>query len=458
MNQNFEIEGLNLTLPEFSRHIANLKLICESTKVLPEGSILYKHNSYEVDMENINKQKNLSILSRKCSSILEIGFNTGHSALLMLVSNPNCRLHCIDICTHPYVKHCFSYMKINFGDRITLFEGDSHSGLEDLKKKGETFDMTHIDGSKDFCVINIDYFLSRNITKKYIVMDDTNMPHIEYLWNGYIRDRHFDDMLRGKSELFPTNRHGIAKLFSCDLKICVASLALGEKYKKIVKYGTKTKEEYCKRHFYDFCNDESVYDTSRPYAWSKIRLIQKCMESNERSQGKDSQMYDYIVWMDADTFVMNPEKKLEVFISDLSQGRDILIAQDWHMINSGVMFIKNSEWSRKFLDALWDKTEFLNDNNWEQTAIIDMYDKNILDCKNHITVLPMDRQREINAYYCNFKLGDFLIHLAGCFREDNDHGLAEMMNRVCPMKMDEESDAEYEIRQSIVHMVFDENR
>ena len=73
----------------------------------------------------IYKQLNLYSLGRTAKNILEIGFNTGHSALLFLISNPESKLTCFDIVSHKYTMPCFEYLNSLFPGRINLIAGDS---------------------------------------------------------------------------------------------------------------------------------------------------------------------------------------------------------------------------------------------------------------------------------------------------------------------------------------------
>ena len=59
------------------------------------------------------------------------------------------------------------------------------------------------------------------------------------------------------------------------MKFAILTLAIGDQYKKTVQPSQQTKKEYCARHGYEYIDDESVYDPSRPIAWSKILLIKK---------------------------------------------------------------------------------------------------------------------------------------------------------------------------------------
>ena len=59
------------------------------------------------------------------------------------------------------------------------------------------------------------------------------------------------------------------------MKIAVCSFVIGDRYKDIVKYGIQTRINYCKKHNYDYIDDDSIYDRSRRIEWSKILIVQK---------------------------------------------------------------------------------------------------------------------------------------------------------------------------------------
>ena len=227
------------------------------------------------------------------------------------------------------------------------------------------------------------------------------------------------------------------------MKIALCSLAIGEHFKDEVRYGIIGKKIYCYKHSYSFRDDEDVYDTSRPIAWSKINLALKCLNEKD-NEGNNK--FDYVVWMDADTNIMDFEHKLEDFIHRLMDGMDVMVAQDFKEINTGVIFIKNTEWSKMFLNYVYSLTEFLNYSHWEQDAIIHIYENRLIECHSHIKRLYCLQSREFNPYYQVYRYGDFLIHFAGCFRDGKTHGLGHMMNMFCPLKMDIDSEADYQQR------------
>lgn len=219
------------------------------------------------------------------------------------------------------------------------------------------------------------------------------------------------------------------------MKIGVCSLTIGEEYRNYTKYGRLNKIEYCKKHGYDFIEDESVYDKTKPIPWSKLLLIEKYLP-----------LYDYVVWMDSDMYIMNMDIRLESFIEKMAYStnptcgeRDIMCGSDWKMLNTGTLFVKNSEFSKKFLRSVFEHTEYEVTGNWEQDAFIDLFHKNFMNCKEKILVA---KPQDFNSYWFNYYDGQFILHFAGT----RGWGLRCIMYRMCPMRMDEDNDDSFNWR------------
>ena len=136
----------------------------------------------------IDKIKNICeiIITHKPKTILEIGFNSGFSALLILFSNSELNLTCVDWCKHEYTKPCYMKIKETFGERITLISGSSIDVLPTLNNK---YNLIHIDGSHHFTDvindINNSYKLSEHGT--IIIFDDYNFTILHIIWNIFIQ-------------------------------------------------------------------------------------------------------------------------------------------------------------------------------------------------------------------------------------------------------------------------------
>ena len=187
----------------------------------------------------------------------------------------------------------------------------------------------------------------------------------------------------------------------------ICSLVLGAEYKKSVELCTQSQEDYALRHGYTRITDESVYDSKRPFAWYKISLLQKYLSQ-----------YDFLVWMDADVLIMNPEIELEVFINMLKSSSFMFIGHDLNSLNMGVFVIRNCPLAHEFLADVWNKTEYLHHVWWEQAAVIDFW-KNSQKYKPHIDILEHRHINIMNAFHpeidpdVQWLPGDFGIHFAG---------------------------------------------
>lgn len=160
---------------------ASLKVVIESTGVLPEGNCVYYHNSFHVFPELINKRANILWAAQDRSAICEIGFNAGHSAVLLALPN-NAGITFFDIAEHPYVEPCFNHLQRELHNKMTLIKGDSRVTLPAyISSHGcEQFDLIHVDGGHQENVFVSDFACALKLAKKdaLIIVDDTNIPYI----------------------------------------------------------------------------------------------------------------------------------------------------------------------------------------------------------------------------------------------------------------------------------------
>ena len=216
------------------------------------------------------------------------------------------------------------------------------------------------------------------------------------------------------------------------MKIGLCTLTIGEAYKERTKWTTVNKRNYCKHHGYDFIEDESIWDKSKPIPWSKILLLLKYIEN-----------YDYIVWIDADILIMNMGIKIETFI-ERYPGYDQISGSDWKMQNTGVWIIKNTMFSKLFLQEVWDNVYDEKSDprerymNWEQGSVINLMDRNFMNCKDKIKVTYPE---EMNSYWFNYFPGHFVLHFAGVRDE-----LDSLIREYYPERLDTDSEQSYQDR------------
>jgi len=152
-----------------------------------EGNIFMLHHTFEYTNVYLNKTKNISnlVLNKNIKNVMEIGFNSGFSTLLILMTNPNVCITCFDLCEHKYTIPCYEKIKETFGDRIKLICGDSTKTLQNVNNQ---FDLIHIDGGHSTEIASSDIVNSYRLSKKgtILIMDDYDFINLNELWNSCI--------------------------------------------------------------------------------------------------------------------------------------------------------------------------------------------------------------------------------------------------------------------------------
>ena len=168
-------------------------------------------------------------------------------------------------------------------------------------------------------------------------------------------------------------------------KICVTTLTDARNYSPVQRFlrwrnfdgilelTWHNKWEYARKHEYNFYDGSDWMDTSRPPAWSKIKAVQHLLEEEK---------CDWVMWTDADTVIMNSDKKIEDFLP-ADPTKDLLVGSDkGGGYNSGVFVLRNSAWSKRFLQQWWDMESYVNppglslsgDNHALKALLRDMVD------------------------------------------------------------------------------------
>jgi hypothetical protein len=188
INQDLKLEIENII--KTAKKIINTDLlpIIKTRGEGLEGNIFMYHLTTDYTNDFFDKQVNLILAAKKQISVaLEIGFNAGFSALLMLLANDSIKITCVDICDHSYTKPCFKKLKEMFNDRIDLIPGDSTIVLPTLINN--KYDLIHIDGCHIVGIAESDIQNSLKMCKSgtILIMDDTERKDLMDLWIKYCR-------------------------------------------------------------------------------------------------------------------------------------------------------------------------------------------------------------------------------------------------------------------------------
>jgi hypothetical protein len=188
-------------------------------------------------------------------------------------------------------------------------------------------------------------------------------------------------------------------------KILIASGGICEDKKSCIleKYSITNKKNYCDKHGYQLNYSTDIFYQLKKenynLAWAKIKILLNLLETNS---------YDWLFWIDMDAFIMNDEINLEQLVDDRYS---LIITKDHNYLNAGVFLIKNSSWSKKFLNTVWSMR-----NNYDNEQDMMIYVLENLSSENKIKYLP---QCSMNSYwkmydlYRRYQNGDFILHWAG---------------------------------------------
>ena len=134
--------------------------------------------------------------------------------------------------------------------------------------------------------------------------------------------------------------------------------------------------------FYAFQGPNTKHDYA-PYdpRWNKIKILLNILSEQALNS-------EYVVWVDADLIVLDFGLKLEV-VGSFYPEANIIISKDMksatYISNSGFMIVRNSNWSKDFLDQWWNSYD--RKKCCDQNVLTWLYDKMSSDEKKNIVII-----------------------------------------------------------------------
>ena len=144
---------------------------------------------------------------------------------------------------------------------------------------------------------------------------------------------------------------------------------------------------YARRHGY-----EALVFTDRIFASGDVQHGKLALLLSLLGSG----LYEWLMWMDCDSVIINGAKSIESIIARYEQpATNLIITEELLGLSSANFLIKNTAWSIDFLQKAFDICANQLPLFGDQDGIIvaSMYPS--LELDSHITVIP---QNEINAY------------------------------------------------------------
>jgi len=124
-----------------------------------------------------------------------------------------------------------------------------------------------------------------------------------------------------------------------------------------------TFEAYAARHGYDFVAETESLDDTRPLPWSKIVLFQRLMRS-----------YELVLWIDCDAVIIDGSADIADSLSKKATFGLVAHAtpEGPEIPNTGVVLIRSSRKAQRFLDRVWQRTEYIDHKWWENAAFLEL--------------------------------------------------------------------------------------
>lgn len=153
---------------------------CGSKFQRGSGSYLFDGQTYKYCDLMYEKQELLYNTVKDVKNVLEIGTYMGHSLLIMLLSNPELKITCIDI-SDEYTTAAVNVLNKYFNNAIRFIHNDSLSALSVLANSDQKFDFFHIDGHHENNYIANEFNLVRKLNSRedmlWVIFDDQECLH-----------------------------------------------------------------------------------------------------------------------------------------------------------------------------------------------------------------------------------------------------------------------------------------
>jgi predicted O-methyltransferase YrrM len=175
-----------------------------------EGNLFGSHHSDPATYPqpgNLLKRRGVALFAVTRKRILEVGFNAGHSALLMLTVNKELIYTGVDICMNPYVMECYNYLKSQFGDRLNLMCGDSRKLVPALLETNNRYDGYIIDGGHNLSIAfdDMENVIAGARNGSILCIDDAGSPNVRVPINYHMLTGDITNIVDAKGYLSANN-------------------------------------------------------------------------------------------------------------------------------------------------------------------------------------------------------------------------------------------------------------
>ena len=288
-------------------------------------------NSVDYNIEFYESQFNLCYLSHSYDNcnILQIGFNYGFSALLILLANPTIEITCIDNNTSDHDDVCFEYIQRLFKDRIKLVKARHENVLSRLLNTNTQYDMIHIQTLQDINqILNYSTQLCRN--KGALIMENVDHPEVNDVWLQFVRNT---GLLEYNCPYLCPSRYQSVQMQNYSYKTAFYTIFCGTDSNR----ANRINEVPSKAHScYYFTNNETTFAEAYSNGWIAVFLdtypvSEDIVESSMQSKymkacpgsNKILEKYHYTVYLDSKLIVT--KQKILQLIDDYPEDKAYVI-------------------------------------------------------------------------------------------------------------------------------------
>jgi len=137
---------------------------------------------------------------------------------------------------------------------------------------------------------------------------------------------------------------------------------------------------WAERHGYEFQTVVEPYEAMmaeiaprRFLGWYKALMLNRLLTQESQVELR-ARNIGYLMWIDADAFVIDHSKKVEEIVLEHSPGgHELIIAEDSSkccLLNTGVLIVRVCDWSRELWSEVWERRKYFDTYFYEQSALV----------------------------------------------------------------------------------------
>jgi len=291
-------------LQRIAPRIASLDRIIKRSGEPLQGNIFYPHLHLGARrQEGTLRIQTVRQRCLKANVVVEIGFNAGHSATVILESNPHVVLYSFDILCHRYGPPCVAQIKKTYGERFHFFQGDSTVQVPACLPPDLKADVIFVDGSHDYADVVLDIQNSARLMHpgSRMLLDDIRMPGVLRAYRDTKGPLNLCTLKHTGEQLVAVPRPARD---ASGLRVHVFAIAMNG-YDRVWKPCLESQRQYCEYHGYEYyvLTDPAMLAKNLGEAQPGPSLHPKWHKISQFDALLGQDRYDLVVLFDADLFV-----------------------------------------------------------------------------------------------------------------------------------------------------------